>query len=75
VKLGTTLRLGAVCAAADLLRLVVNLLDRVEHRLRVGRLSHGFCFLIDPVANERIVPTGLFRQLYDLRRLLLAQDG
>ena len=71
VKLATALRLGAVCEAADLLRLVVNLLDR----LRVGRLGHGFCFLIDPVANERIVPTGLFQQLYDLRRLLLAQDG
>jgi hypothetical protein len=52
VKLATALRLGAVCAAADLLRLVVNLLDRVEHRLRVGRLGHGFCFLIDPVAND-----------------------
>ena len=56
-----SLHLKAVYATADLLRLVVNLLDRVEHRLWVGRLSHGFCFLIDPVANERIVPTGLLQ--------------
>ena len=40
----------------------------------VGRLSHSLCFLIDPVANERIIPTGLFQELYHLRRLLLAQD-
>ena len=31
-------------------------------------------FLIDPVANERIIPTGLFQQLYHFRRFLLAQD-
>jgi hypothetical protein len=37
VKLAANSRLKAVCAAADLLRLVVNLLDRIEHRLRVGR--------------------------------------
>ena len=43
--------------ATDLLRIGVGLFDRVEHRLWVGRLSHGLCFLIDPVANERIIPT------------------
>jgi hypothetical protein len=39
-----------------------------------GRLSHGLCYLIDPVANKRIIPTRLFQQLYHLCRLLLAQD-
>jgi RHS repeat-associated protein len=68
-------RLRAVRGAADLLRLGVGLLDRIEHRFWVGRLSHGVCFLIDPVANERIIPAGLFQQLDHLRRLLLAQDG
>jgi len=75
VKLAVKSRLKAFCVTADLLSLGVCLLDNVKHRLRVGRLSHSFCFLIDPVANERIVPTGLFKQLDDLRRLLLAQDG
>jgi hypothetical protein len=42
--------------------------------LRVGRLSHDLGFLIDPVANERIIPTKLFQKLDHLRRLLLAQD-
>ena len=51
--------LGAVCRAADLLRLGVDFFDRVEHRLWVGRLSHGLCYLIDPVANKRIIPTKL----------------
>ena len=36
MKLATALRLGAVCAAADLLRLVVNLLDRVEQAEQCG---------------------------------------
>jgi len=33
--------LGAICGAADLRCLGVNLLDRVEHPLWVGRLIHG----------------------------------
>lgn len=61
VKLAANSRLKAVYAIAGLLHVGVSIFDRVEHRLRVGRQSHGFCFLIDPVANERIVPTGLFQ--------------
>jgi hypothetical protein len=75
MELSANPRLRAVSGAANLLRLGVGLLDRVEHRFWVGRLSHGVCFLIDPVANERIIPAGLFQQLDHLRRLLLAQDG
>ena len=56
-------RLGAIRAAADLFRLGVGLPNRIEHRFWVGRLSHGLRFLIDPVANERVVPAGLFQQL------------
>jgi len=70
VKLAANSHLKAVCATADLLRLGVGLLDRIEHRLWVGRLSHGLRFLIDPVANERIIPTlsfsfGLEAQIAD----------
>ncbi len=64
--------LRAVCGTADLLRLGLGLLDRVDHRLWVGRPSHGLSFPIDPVVNQRIIPTGLFQQLDHLRRLLLA---
>jgi len=35
----------------DVIRVGVGLLDRVEHRLWIGRSSHGFSFLIDPVVD------------------------
>ena len=37
-------------------------------------MSHGISFLIDPVANERIIPTKFFQQLDHLRRFLLTQE-
>lgn len=62
-----------LCRAADIRRVSVDLLDRVEHVLWVGRLRHGISLLIDPVANERIISTKLFQQLDHLHRLLLTQ--
>ena len=43
--------LGLSWRALDLFRGGVGLLDQVEHRLRVRRLSHGFRFLVDPIMN------------------------
>lgn len=57
VKPSLTFRLRTGCGIADLLHLALGLLDRVEHRLRVGRPCHGLGFLIDPVVNERVIPT------------------
>lgn len=41
--------------------------------MRVGRLSHFVCLLIDPVVDERIVATRLLQQLNDFRDLLFAK--
>jgi hypothetical protein len=49
------------CLRSDLLRRGVSFLDRVEHRLWVGRPSNSLCFLIDPVANERRIIVGSMR--------------
>src|SRR5271157_2884993 len=57
-------RLGAVCQTTDLLRFGMGFFDRLQYRLRVSRLSHSLCFLIDAIANERIIATGLFQKLY-----------
>jgi hypothetical protein len=37
-------------------------------------LSHVPSFLIDPVANQRVIPAKFLQQLDHLRRLLLAQE-
>ena len=59
-KLAANARLGAVCRTTDLLRLGMGFFDRLQYRLRVSRLSHSLCFLIDAITNERIIPTGIF---------------
>jgi len=48
--------------------------NRIDHQIGVRRLGHGFSFRIGPVANERIITTGLLQKLYHLRRLLLTQE-
>ena len=58
-----------------LFRLGVTFLYLPEDSLGVGRLSHLLGFLVDPVPNERIIATGLLKQLDDFRRFLLAQNG
>lgn len=52
----------------------MDLLDRIENPLQVSRLSHVISFLIDPVANKRVIPAKFFQQFNHLRRLLLAQE-
>ena len=52
----------------------VDLLDRIENPLQVSRLSHVISFLIDPVANKRVIPAKFFQQFNHLRCLLLAQE-
>ena len=55
-------------------RLGMAQLDCIQHRLRVGRASHGLGLFIDAVGDERIVPAMLFEQFDHFRCLLLAQD-
>jgi hypothetical protein len=58
----------------ELLGFRVALSDGHQHRLRVGRLSHGVGFGIMAILNLRVIPAKFFEQLHDLRRLLLGQN-
>ena len=58
----------------ELLGFRMGLSDGHEHRLRIGRLSHGLGFGIMTILHLRIIPARFFQQLDDLRCFLLDQN-
>jgi hypothetical protein len=52
----------------------MGLSDGREHRLWIGRLSHGLGFGIMAIVHLRIISARFFEQLDDLRRFLLTQN-
>ena len=51
-----------------------TILGELSTPLWVSRLSHVLSFLIDPVANQRVISAEFLQQLDHLRGLLLAQE-